>query len=99
MPPTPIAALFDAEGTLIDCVALQLESWRVTLGEAGYSFTHLDLQPFSGMDGLCMLDHLLPNEPRDCKERLLEVQGESYRRREKEPRTLERNPQPRFQLD
>jgi phosphoglycolate phosphatase-like HAD superfamily hydrolase len=35
MPPsTPIAALFDVEGTLIDCVALQLESWRVTLNEA-----------------------------------------------------------------
>ena len=81
MPPsTPIAALFDVEGTLIDCVALQLESWRVTLNEAGYSFTHLDLQPFSGMDGLWMLDHLLPQEAQDSKERLLKVQGESYRR-------------------
>jgi phosphoglycolate phosphatase-like HAD superfamily hydrolase len=77
---TPIAALFDVEGTLIDCVALQLESWRMTLHEAGYSFTHLDLQPFSGMDGMWMLDHLLPQEARDCKERLIEVQGESYRR-------------------
>jgi phosphoglycolate phosphatase-like HAD superfamily hydrolase len=79
-PSTPIAALFDVEGTLIDCVALQLESWRVTLNEAGYSFTHLDLQPFSGMDGLWMLDYLLPKETQDCKERLLKAQGESYRR-------------------
>jgi HAD superfamily hydrolase (TIGR01509 family) len=74
----PIAALFDVEGTLVDCIALQLESWRVTLNEAGYSFTHLDLQPFSGMDGLWMLDHLIPEEPRDSKERLLKAQGESY---------------------
>jgi len=58
--PLPIAALFDVEGTLVDSVALQLESWRLTLHEAGYSFTHLSLQPFSGMDGLWMLDHLLP---------------------------------------
>jgi beta-phosphoglucomutase-like phosphatase (HAD superfamily) len=40
---TPIAAFFDVEGTLVDCVALQLESWRVTLQEAGFSFTHLEL--------------------------------------------------------
>jgi HAD superfamily hydrolase (TIGR01509 family) len=77
---TPSAAVFDVEGTLMDCVALQLESWRVTLNEAGYSFTHVDLQPFSGMDGLWMLDHLLPEVARDCKERLLKAQGESYRR-------------------
>ena len=76
----PTAAIFDVEGTLIDCVALQLETWRVTLNEAGYSFTHLDLQPFSGMDGLWMLNQLLPKEAQDCKERLLKVQGESYRR-------------------
>jgi beta-phosphoglucomutase-like phosphatase (HAD superfamily) len=79
-PSTPIAALFDVEGTLIDCVALQLESWRVTLSEAGYSFTHRDLQPFSPMDRLWMLDRLLPKESQDCKERLLKAQGESYRR-------------------
>jgi len=79
-PSRPIAALFDVEGTLIDCVALQLESWRVTLGEAGYSFTHLDLQPFSGMDSLWMLDHLLPKEAQDGKERLVQAQGECYRR-------------------
>jgi HAD superfamily hydrolase (TIGR01509 family) len=76
----PIAALFDVEGTLVDTVALQLESWRETLNEAGYSFTHLDLQPFSGMDGQWMLDQLLPEEPLDIKEYLLKTQGESYRR-------------------
>jgi phosphoglycolate phosphatase-like HAD superfamily hydrolase len=79
-PSTPIAAFFDVEGTLVDCVTLQLESWRVTLQEAGFSFTHLELQPFSGMDGLWMLDHVLPEEPHDCKERLLKAQGETYRR-------------------
>jgi HAD superfamily hydrolase (TIGR01509 family) len=76
----PLAVLFDVEGTLVDCVALQLESWRETLNEAGYSFSHLDLQPFSGMDGLWMLDHLLPEEPPDIKEFLLDAQSESYHR-------------------
>jgi HAD superfamily hydrolase (TIGR01509 family) len=74
------AALFDVEGTLIDCVPLQLESWRLTLLELGYSFTHLDLQPFSGMDGMWMLDHLVPQEPREYKDRLLKAQGELYAR-------------------
>jgi HAD superfamily hydrolase (TIGR01509 family) len=32
------------------------------------------------MDGLWMLDHLLPEQPHDCKERLLKAQGETYRR-------------------
>jgi HAD superfamily hydrolase (TIGR01509 family) len=75
----PLAALFDVEGTLVDCVAMQLESWRVTLNEAGYSYTHRELQPFSGMDGLWMLDQLLPQEPHDKKERLIKAQGEFYR--------------------
>jgi beta-phosphoglucomutase-like phosphatase (HAD superfamily) len=43
------AGIFDVEGTLIDCVPLQLESWRQTLGAAGHSFTYVDLQPFSGI--------------------------------------------------
>jgi phosphoglycolate phosphatase-like HAD superfamily hydrolase len=74
------AGIFDVEGTLIDCVPLQLESWRQTLGAAGHSFTYVNLQPFSGMDGQWMLDHLLPEEPPDYKQRLLKAQGESYRR-------------------
>ncbi len=76
----PLAGIFDVEGTLIDCVPLQLDSWRATLGAAGHSFTYAQLQPFSGMDGQWMLDHLLPEEAPDYKQRLLKAQGESYRR-------------------
>ncbi len=79
-PAIPFAAVFDVEGTLVDCVTHQLESWRVTLTEAGHSFTHSDLQPFSGMDGLWMLDQLLPKETPDLKQHLLKAQGEIYRR-------------------
>lgn len=79
-PSAPLAGIFDVEGTLIDCVPLQLESWRSTLTAAGHSFTYVDLQRFSGMDGQWMLDHLLPEETPDHKQRLLKAQGESYRR-------------------
>ena len=79
-PSMPLAGIFDVEGTLIDCVPLQLESWRATLNEAGHSFTYVDLQPFSGMDGQWMLDHLLPEQTPEYKQRLLKAQGESYRR-------------------
>jgi HAD superfamily hydrolase (TIGR01549 family) len=75
----PIASIFDVEGTLIDCVPLQLECWRTTFQAAGHSFTFADLQPFSGMDGLWMLDNLLPEEPQETKKRLVKAQGESYR--------------------
>jgi phosphoglycolate phosphatase-like HAD superfamily hydrolase len=57
-----------------------LESWRETLQQAGHSFTHLDLQPFSGMDGAWMLEQLLPKDSQDTRQRLLKVQGELYER-------------------
>jgi HAD superfamily hydrolase (TIGR01549 family) len=75
----PECAIFDVEGTLVDCVPLILESWRATLQEAGHSFTHLDLQPYSGMDGSWMLEQLLPKEPAATREALLKAQGERYR--------------------
>jgi phosphoglycolate phosphatase-like HAD superfamily hydrolase len=76
----PQAVIFDVEGTLVDCVALQLESWRETLASAGHSFTHADLQPFSGMDGTSMLEQLLPAESPDTRQQLLKAQGETYRK-------------------
>ncbi len=72
--------IFDVEGTLVDCVALQLESWRETLASAGHSFTHADLQPFSGMDGGGMLEQLLPAESPETRQQLLKAQGEAYRK-------------------
>jgi len=75
----PRIAVFDVEGTLVDCVPAVLESWRETLQEAGYSFSHRDLQPYSGMDGAWMLEQLLPQEREATRKRLLELQGERYR--------------------
>jgi HAD superfamily hydrolase (TIGR01509 family) len=73
------AAIFDVEGTLVDCVALTLESWRETLQAAGHCCTLRDLQPYSGMDGAWMLEQLLPKESATAREALLKTQGERYR--------------------
>jgi HAD superfamily hydrolase (TIGR01509 family) len=75
----PAFSIFDVEGTLVDSVPLQLESWRATLNAAGHTFSYADLQPFSGMDGTWMLDQLLPTESQDTKQRLLKAQGDLYR--------------------
>ena len=77
---TACAAIFDVEGTLIDCRLPLLESWRETLQSAGYSVTHHDLQPLFGMDGEWMLKKLLPAESDDTRKRLVKAQGECYQR-------------------
>jgi HAD superfamily hydrolase (TIGR01509 family) len=73
------AALFDVEGTLVDCVPQTLESWRETLAEFGLNFAIERLQEFSGMDGGDMLDVLLPAGKKDLKETILKHQGNRYR--------------------
>jgi phosphoglycolate phosphatase-like HAD superfamily hydrolase len=75
----PEAAIFDVEGTLVDCVPLVLESWREVLHQTGHDFTVRDLQPYSGMDGEWMLEQLLPRESPEVRQRLLKAQGEHYR--------------------
>jgi len=75
----PHAAIFDIEGTLMDCVPLILESWCETLHQAGHVMTHRDLQPYSGMDGAWMLEQLLPHEPEAAREKLLKDHGDHYR--------------------
>src|SRR5437879_2573417 len=51
--------IFDVEGTLVDCVAQTLESWRETLADFGLRFSLEQLHGYSGMDGGEMLDSLL----------------------------------------
>lgn len=75
-----LAVVFDVEGTLIDCVPCVLASWQVVLATAGYSVSHEELQRYSGMDGGDMLDRLLPEASKKEKQRLLKVQGETYRK-------------------
>lgn len=64
----------------MDCVGLQLESWRATLDAVGHSFITAELQPFSGMDGLRMLEHLVPQATGNDNQQLLKAQTELYRR-------------------
>lgn len=71
--------VLNVEGTLVDCVADTLESWRETLEKAGHHFDLQELHRYSGMDGSDMLDRLLPDAPSDHKKQLLKAQGERYR--------------------
>jgi HAD superfamily hydrolase (TIGR01509 family) len=77
---SPRAVIFDVEGTLIDCVALILESWRGTLQAAGHTFTPKELQPYSGMDGAWMLEQLLPHENEEHRHQLVKSQADRYRK-------------------
>ena len=75
-----VVGIFDVEGTLIDCVAQTLESWRETLVDFGLQFSIEELHPFSGMDSGEMLDALLAGSKAiDLKQEILEEQGERYR--------------------
>lgn len=73
------AVIFDVEGTLVDCVPHVLESWGLTLADAGHNVARDVLQRYSGMDGGDMLGRLLPEASRAEKKNLLEAQGERYR--------------------
>ena len=72
--------IFDVEGTLVDCVAQTLESWRETLADFGLSFSTGQLHVYSGMDGGEMLDLLLRgSKAHTLKDEILKEQGVRYR--------------------
>jgi phosphoglycolate phosphatase-like HAD superfamily hydrolase len=73
-------ALFDVEGTLINCVPQILSTWVRALDESGQPFDRKVLQEYSGMGGSEMLDVLLPRVSHENKRRILQRQGELYRR-------------------
>jgi phosphoglycolate phosphatase-like HAD superfamily hydrolase len=75
------AAIFDVEGTLVDCVPQTLESWREALAHFGFDFSTQRLHAFFGMDGGDMLDALLPRRKAGLKKSILKEQGERYRRK------------------
>jgi phosphoglycolate phosphatase-like HAD superfamily hydrolase len=71
-------AIFDVEGTLIDCVAEILQCWSETLAVFGVSVPSADLQRMSGMDGDEMLAKLLPSLDQQARKKILDAQGERY---------------------
>jgi phosphoglycolate phosphatase-like HAD superfamily hydrolase len=79
MPDKP-AVIFDVEGTLVHCVTETLAAWRYILSENGHLFADATLHEFSGMDGDLMLRRLLPGASDTERHRLIEQQGEHYRR-------------------
>jgi len=72
--------VFDVEGTLIDCVPQTIESWRQTLAEHAFHFSHEELHRYSGMDAKLMLSGLLPDADKKLRKSLLDEQGERYRK-------------------
>jgi phosphoglycolate phosphatase-like HAD superfamily hydrolase len=80
--PDAPAAVFDVEGTLIDCARETLESWRLALHEAGHAFSMEQLHPLLGMDAKEMARKLLPpGEPDKKIDKLVSREGEIYRSR------------------
>src|SRR5438270_127439 len=75
------AYIFDVEGTLIDCAAETLRSWRETLDSFGVPASSMDLQRLSGMDGDEMLATLASGLDKEAREEILKSQGERYRAR------------------
>src|SRR5437868_1376777 len=76
----PIAVIFDVEGTLVDCAPQTIESWRETLSDFGFVFSHEALQAVSGMDGRDLIKTMLGEQSRDDLDKtILEEQGRRYR--------------------
>jgi HAD superfamily hydrolase (TIGR01509 family) len=73
------AVIFDVEGTLIDCAALVIECWKVTLAAHGLFYTAEELHPYLGMDGNLMLAKLAPDLLPKKRKTLLDEQGRRYR--------------------
>jgi HAD superfamily hydrolase (TIGR01549 family) len=78
-PTTHRFALFDVEGTLVNCAPQTLACWHETLREFGHQISVERLQPYSGLDGRDMLKQLLPGSPEREMSDMLERQGELYR--------------------
>jgi phosphoglycolate phosphatase-like HAD superfamily hydrolase len=73
--------IFDIEGTLIDCIPQNLQSWRETLSNKGKTVPLDVLQLYSGMDGDDMLQVLAPDMDEKARKRALEAEGKNFQAR------------------
>jgi HAD superfamily hydrolase (TIGR01549 family) len=73
--------IFDIEGTLIDCIPLNLRSWQETLFGFGLTVPLDVLQLYSGMDGDDMLRIIAPNKEKDFRKRVLKAEGKNFEAR------------------
>jgi beta-phosphoglucomutase-like phosphatase (HAD superfamily) len=71
--------IFDIEGTLIDCIPQNLQSWRETLSNKGKTVPLDVLQLYSGMDGDDMLQVLAPDMDEKARKRALEAEGKNFK--------------------
>jgi HAD superfamily hydrolase (TIGR01549 family) len=78
--PVRRAVIFDVEGTLIDCVPQNLESWQSTLADAGLTFPLDVLQLYSGMDGDEMLQILAPEMDHDARRAATQREGAYFKK-------------------
>jgi phosphoglycolate phosphatase-like HAD superfamily hydrolase len=70
--------IFDIEGTLIDCIPLNLRSWQETLSSFGLTVPIEGLQRYSGMDGNDMLQILAPSMDEKLRKQALEAEGKNF---------------------
>jgi phosphoglycolate phosphatase-like HAD superfamily hydrolase len=70
--------IFDIEGTLIDCIPLNLRSWQETLSSFGLTVPIGGLQRYSGMDGNDMLQILAPSMDEKLRKQALEAEGKNF---------------------
>ena len=71
--------VFDVEGTLVDAVPPTLHCWQDTLRASGREVELAALQRLSGMDGVEMLRHLIPEVSKKERGQLIKDQGRRYR--------------------
>jgi HAD superfamily hydrolase (TIGR01509 family) len=90
--PSPLAVLFDLDGTLVDTVATRIAAWLQTLEEAGLPTTREQLAPLIGLDGKRLAKEVaaLAGSPIDeaMAEEIDTRSGELYGQLNRSPRPL-----------
>jgi HAD superfamily hydrolase (TIGR01549 family) len=74
-------AIFDVEGTLVDCAPQNLQSWQDTLATCGLIVPIEVLQLYSGMDSDEMLQIVAPKLGAASRKRAAEAEEQHYRDR------------------
>jgi HAD superfamily hydrolase (TIGR01509 family) len=77
-PGTPIAVLFDIDGTLVDSNYLHVDSWSRTFGDLGVDVDTWRIHRGIGLDSARLLDELLGDRADELRDRAKERHAEHY---------------------
>ncbi len=73
VPSMPLAMLFDLDGTLVDTVALRVESWIVAFAEVGVETSAAELGSLIGLDGKRVAREVAERHGRPLSEHRVEM--------------------------